>query len=64
MKRVKTLSVDNGRVSVSIKIMVSSNKYLTRDETDTAITKLTDKAMLALSEMPYSDFYLSKVKVK
>ncbi len=64
MKRVKTLTAGNSDLSVSIKITMTSNSYLTRQELDRDLTKLADEAMIALSNVSRSDFYLSKVKVK
>jgi len=64
MKRVKTLAIGNGVLSANVKITFVSNDYLTKAELDKNLDKLTDKVMIALSEVPYSQFYLSKVKVK
>ena len=66
MKRVKTISANGRRVTVSIHVQVDTgnNSLLTRDEVEEMVNRLASKCMVIIPEIPYVHVALSEVKVK
>ena len=66
MKRVKTISANGRRVSVSIKVQVNtgSNRLLAREEVDEMVNRIASRCMIIIPDVPYVHVALSEVKVK
>ncbi len=66
MKRVKTISANGRKVSVSIKIQVDTggNRLLARDEVDQMVNRIASRCMIIIPDVPYVHVALSEVKVK
>ncbi len=66
MKRVKTISANGRKISVSIKVQVDTgnNRLLTRDEIDEMVNRVASRCMIIIPDIPYVHVALSEVKVK
>ena len=66
MKRVKTISANGRKVSVSIKVQIDtgSNRLLARDEVDEMVNRIASRCMIIIPDIPYVHVALSEVKVK
>ncbi len=66
MKRVKTISANGRKVTVSINVQIDtgSNGLLTRWEVEEMVNRLASKCMVIIPEIPYVHVALSEVKVK
>ena len=66
MKRVKTISANGRKISVSIKVQVDTgnNRLLTRDEIDEMVNRVASRCMIIIPDIPYVHVALSEVKIK
>ncbi len=66
MKRVKTISANGRKVSVSIKVQIDTgnNRLLARDEIDEMVNRVASRCMIIIPDIPYVHVALSEVKVK
>ena len=66
MKRVKTISANGRKVSVSIRVQIDTgrNRLLSRYDTDEMVNRIASRCMIIIPDIPYVHVALSEVKVK
>ena len=66
MKRVKTITANGHKVSISIKVQIDTggNGTLTRGEVDEMVHRAASRCMMIIPDIPYIHVALSEVKVK
>lgn len=64
MKRVRTISAEDGGVSVRIVVTAESDGTLTREESARLADHLASKVMAIVEAAPYLGVPLSKVRVR
>jgi len=66
MKRVKTISANGRKVSVSIRVQIDTgrNRLLSRYDTDEMVNRIASRCMIIIPDIPYVHVALSEVKIK